>query len=258
MLNTYYEEEIYGFLYREYGDLGEPSTLLVSLPDVGLVGSIAGAHIVRELGMKDVVGIDSYSAFPPVAVIQGGEPKHPLRIYSDGRISVLLTDIPIPPPVVIPLARSIVEWSMRRGIKTIIGVTGLGNPARLELEKPSIYYLATSKRAEEQLTGIDGIKKMGDGILVGPMAIILKESARLRLNMLMLMADSYIDIPDPEAAARIVEALSKILDIRVGVEKLMKEAELIKLRYKELMKETRNMMAKMGKGYEYRAPLLYT
>ena len=76
--------------------------------------------------------------------------------------------------------------------------------------------------------------------------------------MLMLMADSYIDIPDPEAAARIVEALSKILDIRVGVEKLMKEAELIKLRYKELMKETRNMMAKMGKGYEYRAPLLYT
>ena len=258
MLKAYHEEELYGFMYREYGDLGEPKYLLVALPDVGLVGSIVAAHLVRELGMEDAVGIDSYNAFPPVIVIQDGVPKHPVRIYAKGELTVLVTDIPIPPPVIVPLSRSIVEWALRRGIRNIIGVTGLGNPARMEIEKPSLYYMATTSRAQDLVKTVDGIKGIGNGMLVGPMAIVVKEAVRSRMNAAILMADSYIDLPDPEAAAVVVEAIGRILGLTINVEKLMKEAEMIKLRYKELMKETRSMMAKMGKGYEYRAPLLYT
>ncbi len=259
MLNAFYEEEIYGFLFREYRELGDPELLLVSLPDVGLVGSIAAVNIIRELGMKDSVGIDSYSAFPPVVVVQGGEPKHPMRIYSGDGMAVLITDVPVPPPAVAPLTRAIVEWALRRRVKAILGVTGMGNPARIEMEKPGIHYLAIGKTAASMAEKLGGeAKRLSDGILVGPMALILKEAARARMDMMVLMVDSYIDLPDPEAAARAVEAISRITGKEISVEKLMKEAEMIKLRYRELMKETRSMMAKMGKGYEYRAPLLYT
>ncbi len=259
MLNVFYEEEHYGFMFREYRDLGEPEVLLVSLPDVGLVGSIAGVHLIRELGMVDAVGVDSYTAFPPVMVIQKGEPKHPMRIYTGRGMAVLITDVPVPPPSIVPLAKAIVEWSARRGIRWIMGITGLGNPYRMELEKPQLYYLAVGGKAEKHVEKLgDDAKRMGDGILVGPMAIVMKEAIRMRMNALMLMADSYIDLPDPEAAARAVEAVSRMMGVEVSVEKLMKEAEEIKLRYRELMKETKSMIAKMGKGYEYRAPLLYT
>ena len=128
----------------------------------------------------------------------------------------------------------------------------------MEIDKPKLYYMATTSRAKDLIEPIGDVEGFSDGILVGPMAVVVKEAVRSRLNAAILMADSYIDLPDPEAAAVVVEAIAKILGVSVSVEKLMKEAELIKLRYKELMKETRSMMAKMGKGYEYRAPLLYT
>ncbi|MMZ71367.1 hypothetical protein D1872_347220 [compost metagenome] len=65
-------------------------------------------------------------------------------------------------------------------------------------------------------------------------------------------------MPDPEAAAVAVESVSKITGVDVNVSRLLEEAEKLKLRLKDLMKETRNVMAKMGKTYEYRPPLIYT
>lgn len=74
----------------------------------------------------------------------------------------------------------------------------------------------------------------------------------------MLLADSFIDIPDPEAAAVIVEGINSITGLNVPVEELVKQAEEIKLRMRDLMKETKAVMARMGKEMEYRAPILYT
>ncbi|MCE4599579.1 MAG: proteasome assembly chaperone family protein [Desulfurococcales archaeon] len=253
-----FEEEIYGFTFREYGDVGKPRYLILGLPDVGLVGSIASMHIIRSLKVPDVAGIENYTMLPPVVVIQNGEPKHPMRVYSNRDIAFVVTDVPISPAGVAQLSMALVEWARLRGIDYLISVTGIGHPARVEVEKPSIYLLASSDEASELAKKIEGGSRINDGILVGPYAIILKEAVRRRVPNLVLMVESFIDMPDPEAAARAVEALSPILGAKLDVEKLLKEAELIKLRLKELMKETKSVMARMGKGYEYRTPLMYT
>jgi len=44
-----YEEEILGYNFIEYGELGRPRLLVLGMPDAGLVGPIASGHLVRSL-----------------------------------------------------------------------------------------------------------------------------------------------------------------------------------------------------------------
>ncbi len=248
--------EINGFIFEEYGST-RIRTLILGLPDVGLVGAITSLHLIRELKMTDVVGIDSYTAFPPVTIIMEDKPKLPMRIYKHDSIGVLITDVPIAPAGIPAFSAAIVRYAKMIGVEKLISITGLGNPSRIELEKPTLYGLAGSEEARADLEKL-GAKSVGNGILVGPYALILKESKRIGLPNLVLMVDAFIDIPDPGAAAVAVEALNKLLGLNVDVKKLLEEADKIKLRLRELMKETKNLMAKMGKSYEYRPTLLYT
>jgi len=257
LLQAVYEEEIAGFLFREHERLPGLDYLVLALPDVGLVGAITGLHMVRELKMRSLVGIDNYAAMPPVVVVHEGEANHPVRIHVSGRVGVLVTDVPVAPPAVPAFAAAIVNYARLKGVKLMVSVTGMGSPSRIDVQKPSLYYLASDPAAAEAAEKA-GAKRLEQGILVGPYALILKESARRGLPNLVLMVESFMDLPDPEAAAVAVEAVGAITGVSVDVNKLLEEAEAIKVRLKELMKETRNLMARMGKSYEYRPPLLYT
>ncbi|WP_460124086.1 proteasome assembly chaperone family protein [Stetteria hydrogenophila] len=258
MIGGFYEEEINGFLFREYGELGRPKYLVLGLPDVGLVGAIAAMHIIRERKLKDAVGIESYTFLPPVAVVANGRPLHPVRIYTDGEeLAVLITDVPVAPAGVAPLGSAIVEYARSRGFEVIISLTGVGSPARMRGAEPKVYWVSTGSRAEELGSRL-GAEKFENGIIVGPYAIVLKESVRRKVNNLVVLAESYIDFPDPEAAAAALQALGKATGLEVSVEKLLEEAEQLRLRLRQLMKETREAMSRLGKPMEYRAPLVYT
>ncbi len=252
------EEEINGFEFREFEEFGRPKYLILGLPDVGLVGTISAAHLVRTLNLNDVVGVESYTFLPPVVVISNGEPKYPMRIYSNGEIAILVTDVPVNTPGIAPLASAIVEYARRKGVDLIISVTGLGSPRRLKGGSPSVYWLVSDPETEKFAKEIKGIEKLNEGILVGPYAIILKEAARRYIRNLVIMVESYPEFPDPEAAAEAVKIFSKISNIEIDISKLLEEAETIKLRLNSLMKETKETLARMGKGFEYRPPLIYS
>ncbi len=253
-----YEEEILGYNFIEYGDLGKPKYLVLGLPDAGLVGSIASGHLVTTLKLQDSVGIESYGYLPPTAVVVNGEVKYPLRIYSGNELSVLVTEVMPIASGIVPLAIAIVEFARKRGIEYIIGLSGLGNPTRAETQ-PSLYWVATTPEAAKlaSLIGESG-KQFPDGLIVGPYATILKESVKRGVNTLLLLTDSFIDIPDPEAAAVALQGFSKATGIQVDVTRLLQEAETLRLRLQGMAREAKDALAKVGKGYEYRAPLIYS
>jgi len=253
-----YEEVINGFLFRELVPVRRLSFLILGLPDVGLVGAITAMHIVKSLEMEDAVHVDSYTFLPPVAVIRKGSPLSPIRIYVKGDLGVMVTDVPIAPPAVTPLSTAIVEYARSRGVQLLISVTGFGNPARIDMEKPGVYWIASTREAAVEAGKLAGAKAADGGMLVGPYAIIVKESARKRVNNLVILVDSFIDLPDPEAASEAVKAIARLTGREIPVDDLLKQAEDIKLKMRELMRETKNVMSSMGKSMEYRAPLLYT
>ena len=253
-----YEEEILGYTFIEYGDLGRPKFLVLGLPDTGLVGPIASGHLVRTLGMQDAIGVESYGYLPPAAVVLGGSVKYPLRLYVKGELSVFVTEITPVASGIVPLSIAIVEFARKRGVQYLIGLSGVGNPMRAETQ-PQLYYIATTPEAEKLVSAIEGTaKRFPDGMIVGPYATILKESVKRGVNTILLLSDSFVDIPDPEAAATVVEGLSRLTGIKIDTSQLLQEAETLRLRLQGMAREAKDALAKMGKGYEYRAPLIYS
>ncbi|MGC9071974.1 MAG: proteasome assembly chaperone family protein [Acidilobus sp.] len=253
-----YEEEILGYNFIEYGDLGRPRFLVLGLPDAGLVGPIASGHLVRTLGMLDALGVESYGYLPPAAVVLGGSVKYPLRMYVKGELAVFVTEITPVASGIVPLSIAIVEFARKRGVQYLVGLSGIGNPTRTE-SQPQLYWIATTPDAEKLASSLDGVaKRFPDGLIVGPYATILKESVKRGVNTLLLLSDSYVDIPDPEAAALIIDGLSRMTGVKVDTTQLLQEAETLRLRLQGMAREARDTLAKMGKGYEYRAPLIYS
>jgi len=241
-----YEEEMDGLLLMEYEEfeLKKPSFMVLGLPDTGLVGVISSNHLVESLNMREVAGIDILSMMPPVAVISKGYVRPPIRIYVSDNIMAVSAETPVPPQAVYPLAKLLVDYAMKKSIDYITSIVGIASPSRLNLEKPGVYWIASNEKARKLVESLD-IDSFANGYLVGPYALILKQAIRSRVANLVLLADAYVEFPDPEAAAEVLTVVSKLTGIEVDVKRLLEQAEMIRIRLRGLMKQTKQAMAEM-------------
>ncbi len=257
MFNVYREEWVGDFRFVEYEEfqLDRPSYLIVGLPDAGLVSVIAASHIIKKLDAVEVGGIDSYY-LPPIAVIHQGVPRPPIRIFAKDRVLIVYSEF-LPPIQTVPaLMNALLDYAMRRGIDNVICMTGLPIPNRFEIESLRSFFIPSTRRALE-IGKSAGIPLFENGYLVGPYALLLKEAMRRRVNTLVLLTESFMEFPDPEASAKNLELFSKISGISIDVKELLEQAEVIRLRAREHMKRVLPGLAQMRKEYEY-APPLYT
>jgi len=238
----------------ETGPIGKVRYCLIGLPDVGLVGIIAVNFIIRKLEMEEVGYLES-DTFPPVVVIHGSQPKAISRLYRKEDLIALTSEVPFDPKVLPPLARSIVDWVKRRG-GTILSASGIAVPNRLEIDVPKVYGVGTSDGLRGLLTK-SGIQLLEEGFLVGPNAMILKESMREGVPNAVLLAQSHLRYPDPGAAASLVEGLNRMLSLEIDVQELLEQAEEIRVRTRELMQGTQRAMQRMEKVREQELPAMY-
>ena len=230
-------------------------TLLVGLPDVGLVGVIATTHIVSALGMEEAASVES-ELMPPIAVLHDGLPHSPIRIFHKDTVLAVLSETAIPAPVVQPLAKALVDWSKNRSVKMVISLGGLPTPERQELtlENIRIFGAASTPTALETLKNWD-VEALKRGFMVGPYALILRYAAESGLDAIALLAQSFYEYPDPEAAAVVVSRVTEMLNLKVDVSELLKKGEEIRLRARDVMRRTQQELNRMKKSQEYDLPL---
>lgn len=231
------------------------STLIVGIPDVGLVGVIASSHLIQTLKMSEVGYVDS-DAIPPIVVIHENEPKSPIRLYNSGNIIILTTEIVLPTQTVFFLSRSIVRWAASRGVNLIMGITGLAVPNRLEIEKPAVYGIGSTAEARE-LVSKAKIKPFDEGLLVGAYATLLRECLRENMPNITLLAEAHLQFPDPGASASIIESLNNLLNLNVDVKELIDKAEEIRIKARELMRRTEQQLRAIRKTQEQSLPGIY-
>ncbi|NPA96698.1 MAG: proteasome assembly chaperone family protein [Crenarchaeota archaeon] len=254
-LPTYREEWIGDFRFIEYRDfkLDRPSYMLIALPDAGLVSVIGATHLVKKLQMEEVGGIDSY-VFPPVAIIHKGTPRPPVRMFAKGNLLVVMSEFLPATPAIPSFVSALLDYASRRGIDVVVCMTGLPIPNRFEVESLNTYFVASTKELSDKLSGL-GVKLFENGYLVGPYALILKESYRRRLGAVVILTESFMEFPDPEASAKGIEVLSKVTGLKVDVGDLLEQAEIIRVKAREHMKKILPNLAQMKKEYEYTPPL---
>ncbi len=229
--------------------------LLVGLPDVGLAGSIALSYLIQEQQMVEIGHLES-DTFPPIIVIHKGEPKHPLRIYHKGDVVAIVSEIAITTQLLSSIIHSIVEWTKSKNVELIIALSGIAIPNRLEIEVPAVYGVGSSETIKKLILKTD-IKILEEGFITGFHAVMMKECLKKNVNNIILLAQSHLQYPDPEASASLITSLDELVGLKVDTKKLLVQGEETRLKVRELMQRTQHQMQQTQKGQEQEIPLMY-
>jgi len=82
------------------------------------------------------------------------------------------------------------------------------------------------------------IEETKEGMITGITGVLLFEGARLKQDVLCLLAEAHSSYPDSRAAALLVETIDKMLpEIKIDTQPLYKEAEDIEQKIRSFIKQ---------------------
>ena len=227
--------------------------MIIGLPDVGLVGLIATSYLISELNLEEIAYMDS-DLLPPVVVLHKGLPHAPLRIYGNKNLIAVISELAVPAPAIYTVTREIVNWAQAKKVKRILSMGGIPVENRQSITEPEVFAAASNQELLDALNK-KGLKTLNEGYIVGAQALSMRYSISKKMQSIAILAQSFYNYPDPQAAAIALKELSKLSDIKVDVSKLLEKGEEIRLKARDIMKRTQQEMNRMQKSQEYDLPL---
>jgi len=169
---------------------------------------------------------------------------------------LVLSEIAVPPYAVFPLTRALSAWFKEKGVQLAISLTGLAVRNRMEIEEPEVFGVANSEAAVQELRK-RGVEIFEEGFIAGIYASMLRECKAVSVDAIALLTQCFPAYPDPGAAASALKTLEKFVPLRVDVGELLKRAEEIKLKARDLMRQTSIAASQMQKNAEQDLPIMY-
>jgi uncharacterized protein len=230
--------------------------MLFGFPDVGLVGVIAASHLIDELGLEEVAYIDS-RLLPPIIVLHEGIPHSTLRIFGNNDILLAVSETPISADIIYPMMDALIDWGRSKRVKMMVSLSGMPVEDRQDVQELKVFAAGSSPEMVKTIQD-KGVEALMDGYMVGPQAIMLMRCSQTGLAGVTLLAQCFLNYPDPEAAAQILKGLDTLTGVKVDTNKLLEKGEEIRLKARDVMKRTQEEMSKMKKTQEYDLPVYVT
>jgi uncharacterized protein len=237
----------------EKGQIPSGALMLFGFPDVGLVGVIAGSHLIDELELEEVAYVDS-KLLPPVIVVHEGLPHSSLRVFGNDKVLLAVSEIPLAADIIYPMMDALIDWGRSKKVKMMVALSGFPIEDRQDATELKVFAAVSSAETRKMMEG-KGVDPLMEGYLVGPQAIMLMRGSQLGLPAVTLMAQCFSNYPDPEAAAEVLKGLEKVTGIKVDIAKLLEKGEEIRLKARDVMKRTQEEMANVKKGQEFDIPV---
>jgi len=204
-------------------------TIFVGFVGAGLVGTIAIDHMINELNMKEV-GFLRSKHLPPSTVFMQGRLRHPFRIYSndDGSVCAIICEIIISKDGIYNIAMAILEWAEKKGSNEIIVLDGVAD-SKHDGEAFFAAEVDLCRIMEEK-----DIKMIPQGFITGISGGILNECLIRKIRGVTLLVKADEMMPDPVAAATIIEAVNRLYEIGIDTKNLKKQRKQMSADLKEL------------------------
>ncbi|MFQ6050659.1 MAG: proteasome assembly chaperone family protein [Candidatus Hydrothermarchaeota archaeon] len=222
--------------------------LIEGLPGIGHVGKLAAEHMINEIKAKKFAELFSPD-FPPQVLVkedgtiemmsnefyyyQGGG-SHPDLIFVVGNTQGLT------PQGQYDIVTKILDLVEKYNTKQIFTLGGYGT-GRI-VKKPRVFGAATdlSLIAEMEKYGINFKSEDERGGIVGASGLLLGIGKLRGMNGVCLMGETSGYLVDAKSAKAVLEVLTKILNIEIGLEELenrAREAEKTLSRIYEMQKK---------------------
>ncbi|KYK31873.1 MAG: proteasome assembly chaperone family protein [Theionarchaea archaeon] len=208
----------------------EGGTAIEAFPGVGLVGHIAGSYMISALDME-LAGHISAENLPPLSIVYKGSIIPPLRIYTHDTTTLFIADIPIPSDSVYDITKEIAAFLKKKRARMSISLAGIG----IGKQGENVFAAATEEKLLEEIK----VEALEIGSIVGASGSLLLECKRLHIPGVGLLAETVGNVPDPRAAAKLVEEIGRILNLKIDVQPLLEEAEGVEEKLEQMIEEMR-------------------
>ncbi|MBX5327970.1 MAG: proteasome assembly chaperone family protein [Candidatus Bathyarchaeota archaeon] len=238
----------------EKKEISPNATLVFGFPDVGLVGVIAASHLIEELKDFEEVAFMDSKLLPPIIVLHEGLPHSPIRIFGNNEALLAVSETAISADIIYPVMNALIEWGKSKNVKMMVSLSGIPIQDRQDVQELKVFAAASNPDTLKMVQD-KGIEILKEGYMVGPQALMLQRCATMGLPAIALLAQCFLNYPDPEAAAEVLKGLANVTEVKVDVSKLLEKGEEIRLRARDVMRRTQQEMTKMKKTQEYDIPL---
>jgi uncharacterized protein len=194
-------------------------TLIEGFPDLGLAGTIGTRYLIEQLNFEEIGYIDS-RLFLPIIRIQKGVPIHPVRFYASKKHKtvIVIAEQIIANNIASSVAKALISWIKKKGIKRVIATSGIKVP-----NGPSIYAFASNEASKKTLKKND-LEIINNGITSGVTALLMLYLKDNKIDAFCLMGNAKTEA-DYKAAAEIVKAFCKLINVPIDIKPLLKEAK---------------------------------
>lgn len=207
-------------------------TLLAGFSAFGLAGLTAADYLVDHLDLHEQ-GHLSVEGLPTVTPFENGRPRHHTRLFSrdDLDITVLVGELFIPVGAGRTFANAILDWTEANGVREIAILSGV--PILHGPEEHRTYYIATDDYRERRLSETT-IAPMGRGFLDGTNAALVECGLDSALGVCAFVTPVHAQIPDVQAAIRLVETVEAVYNVGIDAAPLEAFATEVEQYYAEL------------------------
>ncbi|MBB6400734.1 uncharacterized protein HNP92_000019 [Methanococcus maripaludis] len=211
--------------------------VISGFPGIGLVGSIASYHLLKNLKME-YVGYIEDPMLPEIMIVEEGIAYPPVRVYARDDLVIFFSDVMIPPELVYPMSIMISDRLKEINPKMVVTLEGF---ASMTPEKS--FWVSSSEKILNSIMD-EEIPALQLGMIGGISGALMKCCNDRDIPSACLITETVGLRPDPRGASKIIENLNKKYNLNADTEELIKEAESIEEKMKSLAKEHAKLMSK--------------
>ena len=224
-------------------------TLIVGMPENGVVGSIAVTQITKQLALEHKGNVVS-DLFPPVATFGDGWVRDLVRVYAGDDPDVIIPhcDIALPTQASADLASCVVN-DLAEEYERAIVLTGV--PAQTEELVGEVTSIVTCEDAAEQVRDAGIPLDPSVGFVGGSSGAIINECYHANVPTIALVVKAHPYFPDPQAATAVIEkALEPLVDFDIDTQELQDQADGIRRQMEQIAQHYEHLLEGRGRPSE--------
>lgn len=206
--------------------------IIEGFPGFGLVATIACEFLLDHLKTEQI-GKVIFEETQPMVAIHDNKVVEPLGIFYNKEYNVIIVHAVAPSQgQEWKIANVILDMAKKLEAKEIISIEGVGSGDEIK-QSTAFYYSADAKRAKK--FNEIGIKPLKEGIIMGVTGALLVKDNYLSS---CIFAEAHTNLPDSQAAAKIIEVLDKYLGLKVDYGPLLAQANKFQDKLQGIMEKS--------------------
>ncbi|MDP2749815.1 MAG: PAC2 family protein [Nanoarchaeota archaeon] len=214
--------------------------IIEGFPGFGLVGTIATEFLIEHLKTEEI-GKVWFEDMPAIIAIHDGKTINPIGIFYNEKYNIVIVhSISSLSGFEWRTANIIKDIANQLNAKEIICLEGIGTTElpseekEVKIEDIKTLYCGNNETSENKLNAL-GAEKLNESILMGIVpALMLKNQE----NLTCIFAETYSNLPDSKAAAKLVQILDKYLGLDVDYKPLVDMAEKFEIKLKSILEKS--------------------